>query len=85
MLNDEHSVLLLNHLSHNVTMKHDIDYSVSVEVAEYNLVSILKPKIYKDGDQWCVLYGDNLQDGVCGFGETPYRAVLDFNKAWNTK
>jgi hypothetical protein len=35
-----------------------------------------------DGDQWSVLYGDNLQDGVCGFGDTPDDAMLDFDKNW---
>lgn len=56
---------------------------IVVEAAEYNLVALLKPSISIDGNQWCVLYGDNLQDGVAGFGDTPYLAVLDFSKAWN--
>lgn len=55
-----------------------------VEAEEMNLVAILKPKIYKDGDQWCVLYGENLQEGVCGFGDTPRKAIFDFNKAFDT-
>ena len=49
----------------------------------YLLVSMLKPRIYMDGDKWCVLYGDNIQDGVCGFGKSPHAAVLDFNDSWN--
>lgn len=56
---------------------------IVVEAAEYNLVALLNPSIAIDGNQWCVLYGDNLQDGVAGFGDTPYLAVLDFTKAWN--
>lgn len=32
----------------------------------------------KDGNQWCVLYGDNLQVGIAGFGDTPYKAMLAF-------
>ena len=35
-------------------------------------------KPYKDGNQWCYLYGDNIQDGICGFGETIRDAALDF-------
>lgn len=54
-----------------------------IEAAEYNLVATLKPKVMIDGNQWYVLYGENLQDGVAGFGDTPYYAVLAFNKAWN--
>lgn len=34
---------------------------------------------YKDGDQWCVLYGDDLQSGICGFGASPSQAMLAFN------
>ena len=41
---------------------------------------LLKPKIYIDGHKWCVLYGDNLQDGLAGFGNSPELAMLDFDK-----
>lgn len=41
---------------------------------------LLKPKIYIDGNKWCVLYGDNLQDGLAGFGNSPELAMLDFDK-----
>ena len=29
----------------------------------------------KDGDQWCALYGEDLQVGVAGFGETKVDAI----------
>lgn len=54
----------------------------AIEAEEFNLVAVLKPKISIDGNQWCVLYGDNLQEGVAGFGDSPLLAVYDFNKAW---
>lgn len=41
---------------------------------------VLKPRVYKDGDQWCVLLGADLQEGISGFGVTPLNAVNDFNK-----
>ncbi len=41
--------------------------------------TVYKPKIYPDGDQWCVLLGDNVQEGVVGFGDTPRKAVVNFN------
>jgi hypothetical protein len=59
----------------------EMQLAAAVEAAEYNLVATLGLAPYPDGDQWCVLWGKNLQDGVCGFGETPYLAVLAFNKA----
>lgn len=38
----------------------------------------LKP--YKDGNQWCVLLGDNIQEGICGFGNTIEDALYAFLK-----
>jgi len=65
--------------------EHREKMNLIIEQQEYNLVAILKPKITIDGNQWCVLYGENLQDGIAGFGETPYTAILNFNSAWNKK
>lgn len=53
-----------------------------IEAAEVNLIAVLKPKLSIDGDQYCWLLGDNLMDGVAGFGPSPYLAALDFNKAF---
>lgn len=46
---------------------------------------ILRPRIYPDGDQWCVLYGDDLQEGVAGFGATPDAASRDFDRNWSAQ
>lgn len=62
---------------------HESRLSAAVEAEEMNLLVLLKPRIFIDGDQWCVLYGENLQDGIAGFGLTPRKAVWDFNKAWD--
>lgn len=42
----------------------------------------LKTKISRDGNQWCVLYGDDLENGVAGFGDTPEQASVDFDHNW---
>ena len=60
-----------------------LEESRVIQSTEYNLVALLQPRIFIDGNTWCVLYGENLQDGVAGFGETPYRAVLGFSAAWH--
>ena len=44
---------------------------------------ILRPRLSIDGDQWCALYGDNLQDGVAGFGTSPGAAYQSFDMAWH--
>jgi hypothetical protein len=43
---------------------------------------LLRPRVYPDGNQWCALYGDNLQEGVCGFGDTPAKAAEAFDVEW---
>lgn len=51
--------------------------------AEMQRPSVLfRPGLSMDGDQWCALYGDNLQDGVAGFGDTPEAAMRAFDRAW---
>ena len=34
-------------------------------------------KVYRDGGQYCALVGENLQEGIAGFGVTPAGALLD--------
>lgn len=53
-------------------------------IADYQTApSVLyRPSIGRDGNKWSVLYGDNLMDGVCGFGDTPAEAMADFDRNW---
>ncbi len=43
---------------------------------------LMKARLSKDGDQFCFLYGENIQEGIAGFGETPAKAALAFNREW---
>lgn len=43
-------------------------------------LSSIKIKVYKDGNQWCVLHGENIQEGIAGFGDTVDSAIKDFNR-----
>ena len=43
---------------------------------------VFKPALSRDGDMWCALFGDNLQEGVAGFGESPAKAMWAFDTAW---
>jgi len=45
--------------------------------------TVHKPKLFKDGNMWCALYGINLQEGVAGFGKSPEYAMIAFDKEWN--
>jgi hypothetical protein len=47
--------------------------------------AVYRPSLTLDGDQWIALYGDNLQSGCVGCGDTPDSAMWAFDKAWHTK
>jgi hypothetical protein len=47
--------------------------------------AVFRPALTIDGNQWCALYGGNLQDGVAGFGASPVDAMWDFDKNWHAK
>lgn len=44
-----------------------------------------KPRLFRDGNQWCALFGENIQDGVVGFGDSPADAMWDFDRNWQAK
>lgn len=46
---------------------------------------LFRPSIKVDGNQWCALYGENLQDGIAGFGDSPADAMRDFDTNWAKK
>lgn len=46
---------------------------------------LYKPKLSQDGDQWCALFGENLAEGVAGFGYTPAEAMTAFDKEWTSQ
>ncbi len=68
--------------------------SFAIEGIRYEIVStismyqepsaIYRPVLSKDGDQWCALYGEDLQMGCAGFGDTPEKAMAAFDKAWRS-
>jgi hypothetical protein len=59
---------------------------IAVSFSEYARPSVVyRPSIGRDGSKWCALYGSNLMEGVCGFGDSPTEAMADFDKNWNAK
>jgi len=60
--------------------------SVQEVAGEYTRPSVMmRPTIAIDGNEWCALYGDNLQDGVAGFGKSVDAAMRDFDANWYKK
>jgi len=47
--------------------------------------TLYKPCLSRDGDQWCALYGENIHDGVAGFGDSPDDAYRAFDVSWYEK
>lgn len=39
-------------------------------------------KITIDGNQWCIMYGEDPQNGVVGYGDSPEEASRNFDAAW---
>ena len=37
-------------------------------------------KVYRDGNQWCILKCNNIQEGICGFGDTIEDALYELLK-----
>lgn len=57
--------------------------TIQEAATEYGRPSVVfRPKLFLDGGQYCALYGDDLQNGCAGFGETPAAAMLDFDVQW---
>ena len=81
--NDEFLREESNQRQHYETMLYQERANVAVEESILCRFRLLAPKIFRDGDQWCVLYGDNLQEGIAGFGDTPRAAIIDWNAQWD--
>jgi|GEM_PF-6266660 len=47
------------------------DYKLGVSNIMYQV------SIAKDGNAWCALLGQDLQNGISGFGETVQQALFD--------
>ena len=65
--------------------EHQSRLNAAIEAEEINLFALLKPTLVIDGDKWCCLYGEDLQVGIAGFGDSPIEAIRNWNKEWYLK
>jgi hypothetical protein len=77
MLNEQDSSMTANAVIHRYNQACGF-----IEQASTMPSVLYKPKIYKDGNKWCCLLGKNIQEGICGFGDSPHEATEDFNKVF---
>lgn len=83
MLSEEWQQNVASTAAHHIEC---VAQNLSIAASEYQRPSaVYRPAISIDGNQWCALYGANLQDGVAGFGESPELAMWAFDKAWVAK
>lgn len=83
MLNANDSSMAANAICHAAEMTRE---TIRLAVYEYERPSTVhKPRLFIDGNQWCALLGENLQDGVAGFGDSPHDAMNDFDNNWHKK
>ena len=61
---------------------HAMNAAESTELERSRPFMLLRPRVFPAGNQWCALYGSNLQEGVAGFGDTPAKAAVDFDVQW---
>lgn len=82
-MNEDWSRIAANAIAmHAEQARHEICFAAG----EYARPSVLyRPCLSRDGNQWCALYGTNLQDGVAGFGASVDEAMRDFDTQWHKR
>ena len=80
-MNLECQMMAANAIAHEANMARR---AIQNAASQYERPCVLyKPRLIIDGNRWCALYGDNLQDGVAGFGDSPEAAMWAFDQEWN--
>lgn len=70
-------------ISHQVEM---VKHEFICAAMEYQRPSVMfRPALTLDGNKYCALYGDDLQSGCAGFGDSVEEAMRDFDKNWTAK
>lgn len=76
-LSEEKQQLYLSALTHYADLADRRAIENEYEALVLRFVKESGAIISKDGDQWCALYGANLQEGIAGFGNTPFMAAAN--------
>lgn len=80
MLNQTDLSLVINTICHAADMIKDSWQEAAWERSRPSV--IYSPKVFIDDNQWCALYGEDIQNGVAGFGKSPADAMYDFDSNW---
>lgn len=66
----------MEELKVKATQKISFDFS-RFRLPQY--VAEFKPLLYREGDQYCALFGPDIEAGIFGCGNTPEDALIDWN------
>jgi hypothetical protein len=82
-MNEEHSQIASQAFCYAVDQ---IRNQVEILICKIDRPSVIyRPKLSLDGNYWIALYGDNIQEGVVGLGESPDEAMFHFDKEWEKR
>lgn len=70
---------------HHEVLLHNQKTCNENELHAYNKFKSLECSLQKDGNQWCVLFGKDLQSGIAGFGDTPNDAIIAWDRSMCTE
>jgi hypothetical protein len=80
-MNNEDSNMAANAICHAAQQA---GYEIQCAAAQHGRPSaVFKPRLFIDGNEYCSLFGENIQDGVAGFGATPALAMQAFDENWH--
>ena len=77
--------MVLNNDDSSFVRLHAVEAIHNVESEWLRPSVIYRPQLSLDGNRWCALYGDDLQEGVAGFGDSPEEAMKQFDREWGKK
>lgn len=83
VMNEEWSRVASNAICFSVSMIQENFRELTAEMQSPSVV--YRPVLSKDGSKWIALYGEDLQVGVVGIGDSPALAMHDFNRAWGER
>jgi hypothetical protein len=83
LLSREDSNMAANSVCHAQSMQTENHRAAMWEGVSRPAIA-MKPRLFIDGNMWCCLYGEDLQNGVAGFGKTPAAAMAEFERALDT-
>jgi hypothetical protein len=71
----------ISNVDYNTSLvnQHAADVKLAAEIIRGYWAVVLNLAPFPDGNMWCVLWGEDLQRGIAGFGATPIDAIRDFD------